>query len=365
MKRSINSTEFRIAERWNVIKAFASVSSNGYGFAWYRVIFGTFFLFYGTWYWGWLAQIPDDLFNPSDLNLIRIFNGFPPKWVLLTADTLIVGLLLCITLGIKTRLSSLLAFLLILIMNGFAYGLGKIDHQILTNITFLTLAFSNAGTKMALVPDKLIMRRYQDHATAFFAIAIAFGIFSSGFPKAVMWIDFDFTTSGIFRWYYNGYYTLGRTELLAPFFGKIPLGVTEVFDYVIPLFEASGFFFLLKSRKHWRLWLWLLCAFHLSNVLFLNIPFTRHIMVYGLFLLPFVFEKYLPRSGKKPWIIFSFASMLAINHLIGRWLFVQGSFLILDQDLLVSLTLWIVMVLSCLPYIYSVFLRKRKVSLTN
>lgn len=361
MKKNINSTEFRIAERWNAIKAFTSISSYGYGLAWYRIIFGIFFLFYGTWYWSWLAQIPDTLFHPSDLNFIGLFKGFPPDWVLSCADTLIVLLLLCITLGIKTRLSSALTFLLILIMNGFAYGLGKIDHQILTNMAFLILAFSNAGTKMALVPDSLISRIYQDRATAFFAIAIAFGIFSSGFPKAVMWIDFDFTTTGIFRWYYNGYYTLGRTDLLAPFFDEVPLEVAEIFDYMIPIFEASGFFFLLKSRKHWRLWLWLLSIFHLSNVLVLNIPFTCHIMVYGLFLLPFFFEKYLSNSRKYLWVLFALAISLAVNHLLGRWIYSSSSFFQIDQDLLISLVLWSAMIFVNLPYIYSMFLRKRKV----
>lgn len=350
--------EIRISRWWRSMQAFASISSNHTGLAYFRILFGLFLLVFETYHWGWLGHIPDALFNPTDLNVIRIFDTFPSSSFLAIADTLIVMLLLCITLGIKTRWCSLLAFFMVLVMNGFAYGFGKIDHEILVTTLFLVMAFTNSGVKLALWPDTPLPPVVQNIAIAFYAMAIAFGLFSAGFPKAIMWIDFDTSTSGILRWYYNGYYNLGRVDLLAPYFAHMPLWLLELADYIVPIFESLGFYFLLRSRRHWRLWLVLLCFFHLFNTLILNIPFTRHVLVYGFFLLPHVLPKNLPSTSKILVVIAPLALLLSTNHLYARLFLNTGSLYPLELTLYIGLVAWIILIAIALPDTWRSFIGK-------
>jgi hypothetical protein len=57
-----------------------------------------------------------------------------------------------------------------------------------------------------------------------------------------------------------------------------------LFDYAAVALELSPLFFLLHSRKGWRVWLLIVCAFHLVNTLLLNIAFIENTMVYLAFI---------------------------------------------------------------------------------
>src|SRR5690606_36142347 len=124
--------------------------------------------------------------------------------------------------------------------------------------------------------------------------------FTAGYPKSLVWIDFDTSTSGVFSWFYPSYFTLGYDKLLADYFFFVPLWIAEIMDYTAVLFELSGILFLIYSRKSWRFYLILATIFHLVNTLFLNIPFTLHVVVYGIWLLS-------PQFLKHKWLPFIFA----------------------------------------------------------
>lgn len=307
----------------------SSLPINNHSLGYFRFLLGVSYLTFVTPHWGWLTQVPDAFYSPHLLNFTNLFDSFPPNSLLKFFDVLIVVLLLFITLGIKTRLSSFTAFFVLLIMNGFAYSLGKVDHPILFTFCLLTMSFSNVGSYNALLKDSPVSAKTHHFSTSLFAILICFGFVTASSGKIVKWIDFDLTTSGILGWFYPGYYALGRQRFLASFFPMLPALAIEVLDYLAAFFELSGFLWLYLGKRSWLTWLTVACSFHLINLLVLNISFYPHIFVYGLFILPHFFEILLENKQvqkfkqiikiSKLWLIIPIA--LVVNALIGRiWL---------------------------------------------
>ena len=260
-----------------------AVDTNTESLALFRIIFGLFMLLFSTPYTAWLGSVPQAFFNPPYLSFANLVSNFPPAPFFYTLDILAVLLLGCITFGIKARFNSLAFFVVAILGNSFTYSFGKIDHSFLVLALVLCMAFSTWGTRYALLPDKPHSFDNRRLSLGVFAVLVAFGMLTAGFLKALYWIDFDPGTSGFLRWFYSGYYTLGRTELLAPFVTYVPTSFFELADYTAVFFELSGFIFLLLGRRAWRSWLLAAAAFHLINTLVLNINFNRHFLVYLAF----------------------------------------------------------------------------------
>src|SRR5690606_34399596 len=74
------------------------------------------------------------------------------------------------------------------------------------------------------------------------------------------------------------------TLYLSSYVHLLPPLVLEAFDYVAVLIELSPIFFLLHSSKAWRIWIMLICFFHLAIVLFLNIAFSLNFFTYLIFI---------------------------------------------------------------------------------
>lgn len=236
--------------------------------------------------WQWIAQAPGGFFNPPILSLLNLASGFPSETCLLLAEVLAITSYLFISLGFFARYFSGFAGLLLLLFSNYSYSFGKIDHNIMLIIFLLVMAFTNAGCRFALRKDLPVSLRVHNTSLAFLGICIAFGMFSAGFGKALHWIDFDLSTSGFLSWYYPNYYLFEQRYLLAPFADRLPVVLIEFGEYLVVFLEISGFIWLIKSSCHWRVWLYFLCLFHLMNHLFLNIPFTGHLVIFGVFLIP-------------------------------------------------------------------------------
>lgn len=296
---------------------------NSEDLSFYRIFTGFFFLLNLPSY-SWIGSIPKSFYKPSPLLITSFLGSFPDPWFFATLDLLIVLLLIIFTLGIRTRITSMILFSVLIIANSFAYSLGKIDHLIFSSLIFLLMAVSNSGIKYALFPDK--PTSFHRYTSAIFAICLAFAFLTAGYGKAFGWIDFDLTTSGINDWFYRIYFNGYSNRFLADHFFHTPAWITEILDYTAVIFEISGFIFLVWSRKTWFFYLFLATLFHLSNVLILNIPFTSHFIVYGLWLLAPIIRKY-------------------------KILFLVLSPLLFFKGLSIILYLWLVMIfLSILSY---------------
>lgn len=282
MKKSLIFVERTLGICWQRIEDTCSNDACSLGL--FRIFWGAYILLFYAPYSAWVGQVPQSFYKPPVLSPAFLLAGFPPYWLMLTMDLVRIWLVVLITIGVKTRVCTIVLCLLTFISFNFVYSFGMIVHDILVWVVALCLAFTNWGVPYALIPDRRINPKVAARASATAGVLIAFGMFTAGFDKALHWINFDLSTSGFLCWFYRPYYTLGRTFLLAPVVPKIPPQLFKIADYTAVAFELSAFFFLLAGRVRWRLWLLVAAVFHLTNALLLNIPFYFHVLVY----LPFV-----------------------------------------------------------------------------
>ena len=266
---------------WNRIAQSTLINERSLGV--FRWIFGFFLLLFLAPQFSWINQATNAFFNPPYLSLANLLTQFPGGLFFNIITLLIIISIVLLTIGIKTRLFNIILLICWLIGNNFQYSFGKIDHDIMILVLLLCMIFSNWGTYYALIPDKPLADNSSKQALALFSVLLAFGFITAGLAKAIVWVDFDFSTNGFLSWFYRGYYDLNRTDLLAPIILYLPTWIFEFFDYAAVVFELSAFIALLSSRQGWLVWLLIACLFHLSNTLLLNIPFINYFLVYLVF----------------------------------------------------------------------------------
>lgn len=289
--------------------------------AYFRIFFGVFMLSHYLPEWQWFGGAPQAFFSPHLFTMASLVDGFLPEGFYLLLDILNIALFCLVTLGIRTRLAFGLLFLINYTGYSFEFSFGKIDHEVhLYLITLLTLAFTNIGTKSAFIKDKVLKPGFQKWALSLLSIYIAFGFLTAGLPKFIKWVDFDINQIGFLEWFFKGYYTYDRHLLLADSVFRTPYMVFEIADYLAPTIELLGFVFLLWGRRAWRIYLAILCTFHMGNMLFLNIEFALNIACYGIFLIaPFLtyLSKYMPKGRSAKNLLLTVVGFLALFQ-IGR-----------------------------------------------
>ncbi|MGI9551688.1 MAG: hypothetical protein ACR2MT_10840, partial [Aurantibacter sp.] len=137
----------------------------------FRIFFGALMLLYFLPSWSWLKNVPPAFFNPGILSFAYLTDNFLPSFVYVSLDITVVILLLFITLGVHTRKCLLLMYVISGILFSYSFSLGKIDHY--TNLflfTYPVLAFTNSGTRFALIRDKLLRQGIQERSLAAFGI---------------------------------------------------------------------------------------------------------------------------------------------------------------------------------------------------
>jgi hypothetical protein len=353
MTKSLTFVERILTICWQRLEDTCSNDARSLGL--FRIFWGIFVLLFVAPYSAWVSQVPQSFYNPPVLSVAFLFAGFPPYWLMLAGDLVRIWLVVLITIGVKTRVCTIVLCLLTFISTNFAYSFGKIGHDILLWAVALCLAFTDWGVTYALVPDRRINPKVPARALATAGVLIAFAMFTAGFDKALHWINFDLSTSGFLCWFYSGYYTLDRKLLLAPFVLKVPPQSIKILDFAAVAFELSPFFFLFAGRAGWRAWILIATCFHLANALLLKIPFHIHVLVY----LPFVaLARFFGRasaggsvttavlSWRVPVIIF--AIILGLAHTAQRLKGGGSSFLFVEGDSVVRLAVYVSLVLLAL-----------------
>ena len=318
--RIFDSLEFKVAKATQIDTQSICI---------FRIIFGLFTLFFWWRSYSWLGNVPNTFFSPPVLSIASLFSAFPPSIFFYGLDVCISITVIALTIGVFTRFSTASFFILLVVANSFSYSLGKIDHGFLYLCIPLVMQFKNWGELYSV--DYLLFNRQkklEDQKNShpldnlwLLAVFISFGFFTAGFGKAISWLDFDLSTSGFLSWLYNGYFNLGRDQLLAPFVIDLdwPL-LWELLDISAVVFEL-GFLWAMFSQRSWYIWLTIACSFHLANCLLLNISFTGNSIVYLAFV---------------PWSQMNVLRYLVTHHLrkiLLTVLAVYGLFLALSASL--------------------------------
>jgi hypothetical protein len=287
----LRSVERLNAWFWDRVSTAVSVPDASLGI--FRWLFGLYLLLCEAPHFAWIDRAPRAFFNPPILSPANLFSGFPSSPFFLVLDIVILGGLLLMTIGFHTQLATAVVLAARLIGTSFNYSFGKIDHDIVVTVVLVCMLIAGWGRSYSVdarrghtdLPDgggPETSRRAQQ-GLALLGILLSFGFITAGLPKLVSWVDFNLHTSGFLSWYYPNKYELGRSLLLARFVPGTPAALLEFLDYLAPLLELSGFIALLCGRRSWRIFLLLACAFHLANVLVLNISFGAQAVSYLAF----------------------------------------------------------------------------------
>ena len=334
----------------------------------FRIIVGLFLLLCHMPSFGWIGDMPKTFFNPPVLSLTNLFDSFPDKTFFVILDSLVLLSLVCVTLGIKARISAMVYLVVCLVGLNFQYSFGKISHPILSYIMMGCMAFSGWGKHLAILPDGESKLDNTAKSLSLFSILICFGMFTAGLEKAIVWIDFDTTFNGLVNWSLIGIFEYYRLDFFAPYVPHFPPVLLEFFDYTAVFFELSPLLFLPYSRKGWKLWLLMACTFHLANILLLNIPFQAHFIVYLAFVdFTWLYHKLrhylsLPHVKHIATSVFALIVLIRIIQLLFGETIVSV-FLKLDEGVLLNLYLsaiiWCVAILLIVKDIFQERLRKK------
>lgn len=255
-----------------------------------RWIVGLYLLLFDTPYYSWIDRSPTAFFNPPIPSLSYIVGGFPPKPFFLILDLVALTALCSMTIGYRTRTSTLILLVTRVVGTNFEYSFGKIDHEILLIVLLSCMLIADWGRPRqrrydrpsdAAGNDTASLRTVQ--ANSILALALAFGFLTAGIPKLQNWVNADLSSSGILSWYYPNLFTLGRSHLLAGLVPGVPRVLLKIGDWAAALLEVSAFIALIGGRLSWRIFLILASIFHIVNILVLNIDFTTQALIYLVF----------------------------------------------------------------------------------
>lgn len=259
------------------------------GLAMLRIFTSLFILFflipgYGVNHYSWLASLPSDLFSPPP-GPMMLFDSFPSLSFFLFINGILILSLAGMLAGYKTRLSSVVAGLTILILQGWVYSIGKTNHEILIAIVPLVMAFSNWGKAYSV--DSYLNRNIhidmQSWPIPFLAVIIGFMMFTAGFPKILGgWLDPG--TQAAYGHLLNQYFIKERTAFLAEYLVQFGHPVFwEILDWATILFETC-FIAAVFKKKWFNLFICFAVLFHFFTMLSLNIAFVPNFLGYALFL---------------------------------------------------------------------------------
>ena len=265
----------------------------------YRMLFGFLLLIYFLPSWTWLKDTPPAFFDPHILSFAYLTDNHLPPVFYKGADILMILFLVMVTIGVWSRAALIGIFVLCSIFYSYAYSYGKIDHHTSILIfTFFLLAFTNCGSRFALMKDKTVPDSVQRVALGIVSIVICFGFFSAGITKCIKWIDFDLDTSGFLSWFNLQYFLDDKNKyFLMEYVFHLPKLVLELMDYTAAVFEVSGFFFLLRGKRSWLTFLFMASIFHCLTLILINIDFTLALLVYGIFLISPFLKRFLKKEN--------------------------------------------------------------------
>ena len=152
----------------------------------YRILYSGFMLFGGMPLALWLPRVPRAFFNPP-LGIAALLTGFPPFLLVFALNVVLAFFLAALCVGWRTRTAAVGTSLTFLVLDSFAYSLGKIDHDILLVITPLILASSGWGDSLSVDcrSNHKLAPETADGSwnLAHLSLVIGISMFAAGWPR--------------------------------------------------------------------------------------------------------------------------------------------------------------------------------------
>lgn len=341
---------------------FESFDVNEQGLALSRIFSALFILFFlvpgsGISHFAYLSEVPPDFFDPPPGPML-LLDQFPPLVVFQTVHTLIVIAAIAMLFGYYTKWASIITGVSILLLQGFIFSLGKVNHEILIAVVPVIMGFSNWGAAYSVDAMRgLADSKTESWPLTLLALIIGFMMFTAGFPKILGgWLDPS--TQAVQGHLLNQFYVRERDAFLAGYFAVFDNVVFwELLDWATIIFEV-GFLVAVLKAKWFKLFVCLAVVFHFSTMMMLNIAFLPNFLAYALFL-PWnrIYEGirkfYIRRSGIKGQkshhrTVQYYALILLISFSVIKWLsdkdlVLQQSDLTLHESVFLIFALFVVM----------------------
>ena len=280
----MNNNRFERLDRW----IFETYSVSDEGLSLFRIFAGLFILFFlipgnGIGHFIFLSSLPPDFYNPPP-GPLALLTDFPSSGFFWIVYIFMILFTVAMLVGYRTRWSSFFAGLTILILQGFTFSVGKVNHVILVPMVPMIMSFSNWGVRFSMDSIRGNARRSSESwPLALLSLLIAFMMLTAGIPKMLGgWLDPS--TQAVKGHILNQYFVKGRDALLAGEAIQInaPL-LWEMLDWMTILFEVG--FILAVWRASWfRIFLAFAVVFHFSTQMMMNISFLTNFLAYSAFL---------------------------------------------------------------------------------
>ncbi len=230
-----------------------------------------------------LGSLPGEFFNPPP-GPMQLFNSFPSEAIFLLFHYALIVCLILLLFGFSTKIVSITGAILLLVLKGFIYSLGKINHDILLIVVPLVMAFSGWGRAYSVDALRKTRRHLtpQNWTLTLLALIIGFMFFTAGIPKIWGgWLDLQ--TQATQGHLYREFFVHGRRALLAPVALSFSDFIWELLDYATILFEV-GFLVAVIHPRCTRIFISIAVVFHFSVIMLMNISFLPNFIAYAAFL---------------------------------------------------------------------------------
>jgi predicted O-methyltransferase YrrM len=282
------------ASRSFLRRPFRGYSSCLAGLGVYRVLFAGAFLVLGLPRYRWIASFPDSFFHPPP-GPMRLFAGFPSAGFFYVLNFLLVGAAVCLLVGYRVRVASLVLPAALLVGNGWDYSFGQVSHDLLLIILIPPL-LAVAGWERNLLPSPAPRRpqRHRSWPIALLALLIGLLFFSAAVPKVYgLWLD---PGRQGFRYHLAMNHFVRERQTC---WSGLVLGLDwppawKAVDGLTVAFEA-GFLVACFSRRLMRVFCAAACFFHAGVYFLMHILYWSALVAYAVF---------IDWSGllEKPWL---------------------------------------------------------------
>ncbi|MCS5713720.1 hypothetical protein NVV95_04040 [Herbiconiux sp. CPCC 205716] len=229
-----------------------------------------------------LSSYPESFFNPPP-GPFRLLDALPPLGVLVALELALALALALVVFGVVTRVASIAAGLLMIVLFGLSYSFGKIDHTIFLPLVALLVVWAGWGSAYSIdssVSDAA--RPPRQWPMRLLALLIGVGFATAAAPKVLGgWLRPGTQATEGHYWY--ELLIDGRDAAFAPLFGNITTPVFwEPLDWITILLEGG----ILLSVINWRAFRILIsfaAVFHVGVLVMMNILFTTNVVAYAAF----------------------------------------------------------------------------------
>jgi hypothetical protein len=246
----------------------------------FRVLYGLFVLLVLFPETTWIQSLPASWFEPP-FGPLLVLESAPSTAVIRAVMIVAAAALVCVIAGWRTKASSLIAAISLMVLYGIEYSYGKIDHTTFTWLVPAVMAFSTWGNTWSLDERSGRAEKNRGWPVALLLVTLAAAMATAAIAKIRGgWLDLSSSATRAHQ--LNHVHALGDTALLARTSAENHVGlIDELLDWFAVAFELL--FIVAIWRRNWTRWLLVVAtAFHLGVVLVLNIAFLGNFCVYGI-----------------------------------------------------------------------------------